>query len=138
MHHGEDRDFEAEQLLVQEAAIALDVAGLFQGTDPAQAGRRGNADPAGELYIGDAAVGLQLGKDMPVDGVETAGQDGAPQRPRGHRDRYFLVHKSAGPACATIGFIHIAKFIFTKQYCAKSSQGVGSLGCVSCMAREMD
>ncbi len=51
-------------------AIAADVARLFQGAHPAQAGRRRDADPSGQFHIGDSAVGLDLGQDFQVDVVE--------------------------------------------------------------------
>ena len=73
MHHGEHRHLVAELLLVEQRAVALDVAGLLQRAHAPQAGRRRNADPARQLHIGDAAVVLQLLQDLAVDGVETGG-----------------------------------------------------------------
>src|SRR5262249_2411076 len=70
MDHREHRHLEAEQLLVEQAAIALDVAGLLKRAHPAQAGRRRNADAARQLDIGHAAVVLELLEDLPVNGIE--------------------------------------------------------------------
>ena len=74
MHHGEHRHLVAELLLVEQRAVALDVAGLLQRAHAAQAGRRRNADPARQLDIGHAAVVLQLFQNLAVDGIESGGQ----------------------------------------------------------------
>ena len=50
--------------------IAADIAGLFQRPDPAQAGRRRNADALGQLDIGHAPIGLEIGQNTAVDIVE--------------------------------------------------------------------
>jgi hypothetical protein len=71
MHQGEHRHLVTEQLLVEQRAIALDVAGLLQRAHPPQAGRRRNTDSPRQLHIGDAAVVLQLFENPAVDGVET-------------------------------------------------------------------
>src|SRR3954468_9665873 len=73
MNHGEDGHLVAETLLVKQRPISLDVAGLLERAHASQAGRSGNADPAGELHVGHAAVVLQLLENLPVDGVETGG-----------------------------------------------------------------
>jgi hypothetical protein len=67
----------AKQLLVEQRAVALDVAGLLEGAHPPQAGRRRDADPAGKFHIGDSAVVLEFPQDIAVDGVE-AGRHGKP------------------------------------------------------------
>ena len=54
--HAEGDKVEAELRAVQHGVIALDDARLFQLAHPAQAGRRGNADPVGKLDIGHAPV----------------------------------------------------------------------------------
>ncbi len=79
VHHGEDRHLVAEQLFIEQGAVALDVAGLLEGAHPAQAGRRRDADPAGQLHIGDAAVLLQFLEDFPVDRVELSFHKGPPR-----------------------------------------------------------
>src|SRR5882672_9640917 len=99
MHHGEDGDLVAQKLLVEQRAVALDEPGLLERTHAAQAGWRGNADPARQLHIGDAAVVLQLLENMAVDGVETAGHDKLQNR--GYRR-----------SLSGIGAV-------TKHYCAK-------------------
>src|SRR5437764_474023 len=73
VHHREHGDVEAEQLLVEQSAVALDEASLLQRPHPAQAGRRRDADPARQLHIGHPAVVLQLLQDLPVDGVDAGG-----------------------------------------------------------------
>jgi hypothetical protein len=70
MHQGKHRHLETEQLLVEQGAVALDVAGLLQRPHPAQARRRRYADPPRQFHIGDAAVILHFLQDFPVDGVE--------------------------------------------------------------------
>ena len=69
-------DLKAQRLAVQFGVIALDIAGLFQRPHAAQAGRRGDLGAARQLHIGDAAIGLQLGQDAQVDGVQLAGVHG--------------------------------------------------------------
>src|SRR5262249_57363559 len=75
MHQGKYRHLVAEQFLVEQRAVALDVAGLLERAHPAQAGRSRNADSARQLHIGDAAVVLQLLENPAVDGVETGGHE---------------------------------------------------------------
>ena len=70
MHGRKHRDVEAEPARIQQAAVALDVALLLQRPDPAQAGRRRNADPFGQFHVGDSAVGLDFGEDFEVDFVK--------------------------------------------------------------------
>ena len=72
LDHGEEDDLEAEGLWVEHGAVGLDDAGLFEGADAPQAGRRGKPDPAGQLHVGDAAVGLQLFQDGPVYGIKAS------------------------------------------------------------------
>jgi hypothetical protein len=45
----------------------VDITFLLQSPDAAQAGRRRNSDPLGELDIGDSTVGLNLGENFQVD-----------------------------------------------------------------------
>ncbi len=60
VHGREHGDVEPESARIQQATVALDVALLLQGADPAQAGRRRDADPFGQFHIGDSAVGLNF------------------------------------------------------------------------------
>src|SRR5262244_855097 len=78
MDHGEDRDLIAEALLVEQRPIALDVTGLFERAHAAQAGRRGDTDPAREFHVGDAAVVLQFFENLTVDGIESRGHSWPP------------------------------------------------------------
>src|SRR5262249_14915747 len=91
MHHGEHGDLVAEQLLVEQRAIALDEAGLLERAHPAQARRRRNPDPARQLDIGDATVSLQLVEDLPVDGIEAGGHQSL---------RAMAAAAAAGPSIA--------------------------------------
>src|SRR5580704_2456799 len=102
MHHGKNGDLVAELLFVEQRPVALDVARLLKRTDTAKAGRRGNADPARELDIGDSTVLLQLFQDLAVDGVE-AGWQGGLQAAFGPRIR--LTNLNRARPC-------------TKDYCA--------------------
>src|SRR3546814_2218949 len=68
--HGKHGDAVAELLRVEFGMVAADIAGLFEGAGPPQAGRGGDADPLGEFDIGHAPVGLQVGEDLAVDQVE--------------------------------------------------------------------
>ena len=72
MHHGERDHLAAQLLLVEERAIAANVAGLLEGAHPAQAGRRRDADPPCQFDIGHAAILLKLAQDMEVDGIEAS------------------------------------------------------------------
>src|SRR5262249_38213571 len=99
MHHGEDRDFVAELLFVEQRAIALDEAGFLQRTDAAQTGRRGNTDTACQLHVRDAAFRLPFFQDFAVDRVEA-----------GWHRRSFWPNGTDN--------IHTAKYYFAKQYCA--------------------
>ena len=67
------RNLEAQRLAVQFGMVALDEARFFQGADAAQARGGGDPGPARQLDIGDAAIGLQLGQDAQVNGVQLAG-----------------------------------------------------------------
>src|SRR5262245_1728468 len=75
MHQGEDGDLVAEQLLIEQRAIAFDVARLLERAHSPQAGRCRNPDPARELDIGNAAVVLQLFENPSVDGIETSSHE---------------------------------------------------------------
>ena len=65
--HGE---VQPQCFLVQQGGAASDDAGLFQRLDPARTGRRRQADPLGQLLIGQAAVGLQGVENLPVVPVQ--------------------------------------------------------------------
>src|SRR5258707_15314812 len=62
----------AEGLLIEQRAISFDVAGLLKTANAAQARRRRDAGPAGQLHIGDSAVMLRLTQDIAVDGVQVS------------------------------------------------------------------
>jgi hypothetical protein len=83
MHHREDGHLVAELFLVEQSAVALDIARLLQRADAAQARRRRDSDATRQLHVGDAAVLLQLLEDLAVDGVESGGHKGTPQRAAG-------------------------------------------------------
>src|SRR3546814_13052019 len=68
--HDNHGDAVADRLRFGCAMVAADIAGFFEGADPPQAGRGGDADPLGEFDIGHAPVGLQVGEDLAVDQVE--------------------------------------------------------------------
>ena len=67
--HRKDRDRKAQLAGVQLGVIAADHPGFLQRADAAQARRRGQADALRQLDIGDAALVLQFGQQMPVDVV---------------------------------------------------------------------
>ena len=69
-NHRKNRHLKAQRLNVQVRVIALNEARLFQRAHTAQAGRRGNADPFGQVHIGDATILLQSGKNLEINGVE--------------------------------------------------------------------
>src|SRR5205814_1407161 len=73
VHHGEHGDLVAQKLLVEQAAVALDVARLFECAHAAQARRRRDADTARQLHIGHAAVVLQLLENLAIDRIESRG-----------------------------------------------------------------
>jgi hypothetical protein len=68
--HGEDLHLEAECPGVERCVIAVDQSHLLERADPAQTGRGGDSDASGKLDVGHAALGLQLGEDLVVDGVK--------------------------------------------------------------------
>src|SRR5215470_19200797 len=72
MHHCERRYLAAERLLIKQRAISLDVTGLLKTANAAQARRRRDADPSGQLHVGDSAVMLQFAQDIAVDGVQAS------------------------------------------------------------------
>src|SRR5262249_22785871 len=129
-------DLEAEQLLVEQRAVSLDVAGFLQRPHPPQAGRCRDADPARQLHIGDSPVLLQFAQDMAIDVVETGGHDGLRglEGSAAGRTRAPRPLSSRKPAAA-------------KDYCAgtaanllrwlKAEQPVKVQGCVSCIACRM-
>ena len=67
---GEEGDLPAQLLRLGIGVVAADDAGLLQPADAAQARRRGDARPAGQLDIGHTAIGLQFGQDAAVDRVQ--------------------------------------------------------------------
>src|SRR6516165_6064589 len=69
--HGEGCDVEAERLVIQDCGKAFDDAGLLQRADATEAWRRRDTHLAGELYIGDAPISLELVQDSPVGYIET-------------------------------------------------------------------
>src|SRR3546814_4900945 len=74
-----DGEAEAEPATVEDGAIAADIALLLQPLDPAQAGRRRQADPVGQFNIAEPAVRLQGGKDSPVEFVQPGIRHDPPQ-----------------------------------------------------------
>ncbi len=123
MHHGEHRHLVAKLLLVEQRAVALDVAGLLQRAHAAQARRRRNADAARQFHIGHAAVVLQLFQNFAVDGIQTGGQrrllsgSAAPARNDPYRETLFRErllrdlgpHRPAGHAKAvSLGVAYLA------------------------------
>src|SRR6202044_1432446 len=72
MHHRERDHLATEFLLIQEGAVAADIACLLEGTDAAQARRGRNADPSRQFHIRHAAVFLELAQNMAIDGVEAS------------------------------------------------------------------
>jgi len=63
------KDVQPERGGVEQGAVTFDDAGILQPLDAPQARRRRDADPVGQLDIGDAPLPLQLAQDLPVDGV---------------------------------------------------------------------
>src|SRR5262245_19882155 len=72
MHHGERGYLAAEGLLIKQCSISLDVAVHLKTANAEQARARRDADPSGQLHIGDAAVMLQFTQDIAVDGVQAS------------------------------------------------------------------
>ena len=72
LDHREAYDLIAERLGVEECPIALDDPGRLEGPHPPEARRRGKPDPAGQLDIRDAAIGLQLFQNGPVYGIKAS------------------------------------------------------------------
>jgi hypothetical protein len=70
MYRRKHRNVEAESARIEQPAIALDITFLFERPDSAQARRRRNPDPLGELDICNSAVGLDLAQDFEVDLVK--------------------------------------------------------------------
>jgi len=68
--HAEACQIQTQFWPVQDGAIALDDAGIFQSAYAAKTGRRGDTGAACQLRIGDAPVRLKLPKDSDVDRVE--------------------------------------------------------------------
>jgi hypothetical protein len=59
-----------EALPVYQRTVALDDAGLFKRPDPAETWRRRDADPARQLDVGHASIGLKLVEDLPIDRIK--------------------------------------------------------------------
>ena len=78
----EHRHAEAEVIGVELGVVALDVAGLFQRANAAQARRRRDADRLGQPHVRHAAVVLQGRQDAAVDFVELYARHASPPQPR--------------------------------------------------------
>jgi len=63
-------DMQPQRLLVDGGDVAGDDAALFEKFHPAVARRDRQADLVGELLHGGAAIGLQQGEDLAVDGIQ--------------------------------------------------------------------
>jgi uncharacterized protein YndB with AHSA1/START domain len=70
-----------ERGLVDVRVVPADDAALAQRTDPAQTGRRCDADPLGQRVVGEPGVFGQLADQVPVDFVEVAWSEAAARRP---------------------------------------------------------
>ena len=68
--HRKHRHLEAERAAVNIGVIALDETSRLKRAHTAQAWRRRNAGPRGEIDIGDAPVCLQFGKYPQIDMIE--------------------------------------------------------------------
>jgi hypothetical protein len=58
--------------------VGFDEARFLQRPDPAKTGRRSDFHPIRQFDIGHAAIGLQLGQYLPVNGVKTVPGHGTP------------------------------------------------------------
>ncbi len=67
---GKDGDRKPERFRRQGRVVAADQPRFLERAHPAQTGRRGNPDAAGELDIGHSPVGLQILQDAAVDTVQ--------------------------------------------------------------------
>ena len=115
----EGDDVHAERRSVEQRAVAADDARLLQLLDAPQAGRRGNADAAGQLDIGHAAVVLQLPQDFPVDRVQIGLQSqfqcsGAGERilASGSRPTRKQMARIRGSACLSTSLRKICRKAF--------------------------
>src|SRR5262249_51774586 len=79
LHRHEDRDAEAELVLVDHRDPLLDHAVRLEPLDALPARRRREPDPAADFGNRERGVLLEHGEDFPVDGVHASG----PLRPRG-------------------------------------------------------
>src|SRR6266851_2337653 len=66
----EDREPKADAVAPQRRPITFDVAIPLQALDAAQARRWRQADLVGQFDIAQASIGLQLGDDAAVDGIQ--------------------------------------------------------------------
>jgi hypothetical protein len=76
---GKGGHLETERLRVQVSVVALDVPRLFEGAYAPQTWGSRDVDAVGQLDIGHAAVGLQFGEDLAVNGVETMPSHATPR-----------------------------------------------------------
>ena len=76
-HLGEDIDAPAERRRVHVSIIAAQPAGPLQRPHPAQTRRRRQADAAGQVNVGQAAITLQMAQNGEVCGIEI-GQEAIP------------------------------------------------------------
>jgi hypothetical protein len=79
-HHGENPNLKPQLARVHVGMVAANIACLFKCADPAQAGRRRNADPLGKFDIGHTPVGLQFRQDLAVDLVKLGARHPAPPK----------------------------------------------------------
>ena len=67
---GEQDEAGVEPERIEAGMIALDDPRLLEPADPRQAGAGRERDPLGEGLVGQPAVGLEIGQNLPVDPVE--------------------------------------------------------------------
>src|SRR5437660_692815 len=70
LHADEHREAKTEPVSLQHGSIGFDVTVALQPLDPAQAGRRREANLLGEFQVGQAAVRLKRCDDAAVDRVQ--------------------------------------------------------------------
>src|SRR5262249_24779962 len=70
LHCDEDAEAEADPVTAQHGSIALDVAFTLEPLDPSQARRRRQAHLVGKLDVAEPGIGLQIGDDPAVDGIQ--------------------------------------------------------------------
>lgn len=67
---GKDHDRIAKLGRIKIGVITADDARFLQRAHPAQAGRRGQPDPLGQLDVGDAPFVLQFGQKPAIDRIQ--------------------------------------------------------------------